>query len=155
FARSELAKHGWTLLVAGNGSLRRELGGRAHRLGIAGATRFLGHASDVEVIMGTAGILLAPRPDEAYGLSVLEAMSVGLPVVAAAGGGHLETVGSVPGASLFPPGDVWSAASTLADLGADAVRRADYGADLRAAQRKRFTLAAQERATDAVYRSVR
>jgi glycosyltransferase involved in cell wall biosynthesis len=105
--------------------------------------------------MATAGLLLAPRPDEAYGLSVVEAMAVGLPVVAAAGGGHLETVGPVSGSGLFPPEDVAGAAAALRALAVDEGRRAGYGEDLRAAQRERFTLEAQQRATDEVYRGVR
>ena len=54
--------------------------------------------------MRAAGVLLAPRTDEAFGLSVVEAMARGLPVVAAGSGAHLETVGSVPGAALFRAG---------------------------------------------------
>ena len=46
--------------------------------------------------MRAAGVLLAPRTDEAFGLSVVEAMARGLPVVAAGSGAHLETVGSAP-----------------------------------------------------------
>ena len=155
FARSGLARHGWSLVVAGDGSLRSALQRQAARLGISASTRFLGHATDVQGMMTSAGMLLAPRPDEAYGLSVVEAMAAGLPVVASGGGGHLETVGAVAGAALFPPADVAAAGDLLAGLAADDARRADYGSELRDDQRRRFTLAAQERATDAVYRSVR
>ncbi len=38
-------------------------------------------------------IFLAPAPAEPFGLAVVEAMAHGLPVVAAAGGAHPETVG--------------------------------------------------------------
>jgi glycosyltransferase involved in cell wall biosynthesis len=154
FAASKLANRGWVLVVAGGGSLRAALERRAERLGIARSTRFLGHTTDVHNLMATAGLLLAPRPDEAYGLSVVEAMATGLPVVAARGGGHLETVGTVPVAALFPPGDVVAAGTTLADLAADEAARAGYGESLRRAQRERFTLGAQQRATDHVYRGV-
>ena len=154
FRASRLAERGWTLVVAGGGSLRDQLERQADRLGIARSTRFLGHAGDVAGLMATAGVLLAPRPDEAYGLSVVEAMAVGLPVVAAGGGGHLETVGTVPRAALFPPGDVHAAGALLAELADDDTARASYGEDLRDVQRTRFTLEAQERATDAVYRSL-
>ena len=155
FAASGLAQDGWRLVIAGSGSLRSALERKAARLGIAGTTRFLGHAGDVQQLMATAGLLLAPRPDEAYGLSVVEAMAVGLPVVAAAGGGHLETVGGVGGTGLFPPDDVRGAASALRALAADSAGRAAYGEQLRTAQRERFTLEAQQRDTDAVYREVR
>ena len=37
------------------------------------------------------------------GLAVIEAMSRALPVVASGAGGHLESVGSVPGAALYDP----------------------------------------------------
>jgi glycosyltransferase involved in cell wall biosynthesis len=154
FRASRLAERGWKLVIAGGGSLREQLERQAHRLRIARSTRFLGHVSDVARLMATAGVLLAPRPDEAYGLSVVEAMAAGLPVVAAAGGGHLETVGTVPRAALFPPGDVPAAGAMLAELAADDNTRASYGEDLRNVQRTRFTLGAQERATDAVYRSL-
>jgi glycosyltransferase involved in cell wall biosynthesis len=155
FRVSRLAERGWALVVAGGGSLRGQLERQADRLGIAPSTRFLGHAADVQELMTTAGVLLAPRSDEAYGLSVVEAMAAGLPVVAAGGGGHLETVGTVRGAALFPPGDVLAAGTTLAGLAGDEVGRVAYGEDLRTVQRQRFTLGAQERATDEVYRSVR
>ena len=154
FATSSLARRGWTLVVAGSGSLSSALQQQADRLGIRDSTRFLGHAPDVEALMATAGILLAPRPDEAYGLSVVEAMAAGLPVLAAGGGGHLETVGTVPDAALFAPSDAVAAGSALAALAADATRRDAYGGQLRDRQRLMFTLEGQQRGTDAVYRSV-
>jgi glycosyltransferase involved in cell wall biosynthesis len=155
FAASGLADCGWSLVVAGGGSLRVHLERQAARLGIDRATRFLGHAGNVQQLMATAGMLLAPRPDEAYGLSVVEAMATGLPVVAAGAGGHLETVGTVSGSVLFPPDDVVAAGAALRALAEDDSARQDYGQRLRSAQRQRFTLHEQERATDAVYRSVR
>ncbi len=120
----------------------------------AAAVRFLGFRMDVDELMAAAGIFLAPRPTEALGLSVLEAMAAGLPVVAAAAGGHLETVGTVPGAALFPPGDTGRLAGDLRRLAADEEARAAYGRELLAAQRARFTVEAQAEATEAVYRSV-
>jgi glycosyltransferase involved in cell wall biosynthesis len=155
FARSGLAERGWALVVAGGGSLLATLQQQAGRLGIGDSTRFLGHHHDVAGLMATAGILLAPRPDEAYGLSVVEAMATGLPVLASGAGGHLETVGAAAEAALFPPADTAAAADALESLAADDARRAAYGTELRAVQRQRFTLEAQERATDAVYRRLR
>jgi glycosyltransferase involved in cell wall biosynthesis len=104
--------------------------------------------------MAAAGIFLAPRPTEALGLSVLEAMSAALPVVAAAAGGHLETVGTVRGAALFPPGDTRRLAGHLRRLADDAESRAASGRDLLDVQRARFTVESQAVATEAVYRSV-
>jgi glycosyltransferase involved in cell wall biosynthesis len=114
---------------------------------------FLGHRRDVHELMRSAAIFVASRPDEAFGLSVVEAMARGLPVVAAGSGAHLETVGSVPGAALFAPGDPDEAARLLEDLAADVVGRDDYGRRLQDMQREHFTVDIQARNTDAAYRS--
>lgn len=154
FAMSGLANSGWRLAVAGGGSLREDLERLAAALGIARQVDFLGHRSDVHDLMRTAGVFLATRPDEAFGLSVVEAMARGLPVVAAGSGAHLETVGSVQDAAFFDPSSSPDAGRVLAALALDEERRERYGAALQAAQRERFTVKLQARHTDVAYRSV-
>jgi len=151
-AFAELPAPGWRLLVAGNGSQRAPLEALAARLGIAGSVQFLGARDDVEALMRRAAVLLAPCPVEGLGLTVLEAMAAGLPVVASAAGGHLETIGTVSRDVLFPPGEVGAAATVLAALTADPARRDDLADAGLACQRDGFTLEAQVAATDAVYR---
>ena len=81
-------------------------------------------------------------------------MARGLPVVAAGSGAHLETVGSVPGAALFEPGDADDAARLLRELADSQEERESYGARLQVVQRERFTVEQQARRTDAVYREL-
>jgi glycosyltransferase involved in cell wall biosynthesis len=50
-------------------------------------------------------------------------MAAGVPVVASAAGGHLETIGRVERAPLFPPGDPHAAALALGGLLAEGERR--------------------------------
>lgn len=154
FAASGLAAHGWSLEIAGDGSERGELEVLAGQLGIATAVTFLGHQRDTEPLLRTASILLAPCDVEGLGLSVLEAMSYGLPVVASAAGGHLETLEGLDPLALFTPGDVESAGTRLRSLARDPSRREAYASAARSAQRTRFTVEAQASATAAVYRSV-
>lgn len=154
FARSGLAARGWHLDVAGGGTQLPELAALTERLGVGAAVTFLGRRPDVSELMGRAAVLIAPCRVEGLGLAVLEAMAAGLPVVAARAGGHLETVGAVEGAGLFTPGDADDAARLLVALADDPARREAYGAALQALQRERFTVDAQARATEAVYRSV-
>lgn len=154
FAASGLAAEGWRLEVLGDGAQRAELEAQAADLGIGTATAFLGRRSDVLARMGRARILLAPTPGEGLGLAVLEAMSTGLPVVASASGGHLETVGRVEGAALFEPGDAPGAGERLAVLGHDEKRLAAYGEALRHAQRTHFSVERQARETEDLYRSL-
>ena len=104
--------------------------------------------------MQATGILLAPAAAEGLGLTVLEAMAAGLPVVAAGAAGHLETMGAAAEPAVFPPGDAVTAAALLARLADDVDLRDAYGAELQVIQRDRFTVEAQARSTEAVYRGV-
>ena len=76
FAESGLAARGWRLAVAGRGTLLGELQELARRLGTGHAVDFLGYRTDVLDLMRESSILLAPRVDEAFGLSVVEAIEV-------------------------------------------------------------------------------
>ena len=87
WAASGLAAKGWTLAVAGEGSERERLTALADRLGIGDSCRFLGFRNDVAELQRQAAVFLAPRPDEPLGLSVIEAMAAGTPVVAASAAG--------------------------------------------------------------------
>ena len=154
WAASGLAGQGWRLVVAGRGAERPALEALARQLRVADSTDFVGHDPDLPTRLAQAGILLAPRPDEAFGLTVVEAMAAGLPVVAAAGGGHLETLGPVSADTLFPLGDAEAAADRLATLAADAPRRAETGARLRARYESTFTIERHVDGLEALYREV-
>jgi glycosyltransferase involved in cell wall biosynthesis len=154
WAASGLADAGWELHIAGTGALRAELEALATRLGVAHATRFLGARSDMDALLSTASIFFAPRGDEPYGLSVVEAMAHGTPVVAGRGGGHNETVGAADGAVLVPPDDIAAAGAALAALARDPGRRAAYGEELRAVQAHRLGLDTHADGVAAVYASV-
>jgi glycosyltransferase involved in cell wall biosynthesis len=54
---------------------------QASGLGISESVHFAGFRDDVPALMGRASMLLATCPVEGLGLTVLEAMAVGLPVV--------------------------------------------------------------------------
>lgn len=154
FAAANLADDGWTLTLAGDGAERPRLEALARELGIANTVRFLGRRSDVDRLMDSASILIAPCPVEGLGLTVLEAMAHGLPVVAARAGGHVETLGAAARAVLYDPLDPLDAARQLAALAADPEARDEYGRELQSLQRESYTVEAQAAATEAVYRSV-
>jgi glycosyltransferase involved in cell wall biosynthesis len=128
FAASGLADEGWELHVAGAGSERAHLEHEATRIGIAEATRFLGRVDDLDRRMADAALLIATAPAEPFGLSVVEAMAAGLPVVAADGGAHRETIGPATPEALFPPGDVDAAAALLRRFADDPDTRTDLAA---------------------------
>jgi glycosyltransferase involved in cell wall biosynthesis len=115
WARSSLAQDGWRLEIAGRGREGPMLEARAVELGIASSVRFLGFVDDLRARMAVASIFLAPTPSDGFGLSVVEAMASGLPVVAARGGGHREVLSGFE-SQLFVPGDVEGCAAALERL---------------------------------------
>lgn len=153
FAASHLAADGWELVVAGGGSLREPLQALVAELHLT-SVRFLGHVADVDRLMDEAAVLLAPTPGEGLGLSVLEALSHGLPVVAAGSGGYAETLDGLAADALYPPADADAAGARLRRLALDERARAAYAAAGRARVAELFTVEAQVRATDDVYRGV-
>ena len=145
-----LASDGWQLIVAGDGTDRAALESLARAEGIASSVRFLGHVWDVDGLRGDAAIQVASPPSEHFGLSVLEAMARGLPVVACDGGAHRELVGeSYP--MLFPLGDVAAAAACLQSLAINPSMRSSLGRELRRRQQEHFSLRAHGEALEAVY----
>lgn len=151
WAQSKLRHSGWQLLVCGDGVERSQLERLAHDLGVAGTVHFAGWVTDIRDRMVNAGILLATAHAEPLGLSVLEAMAAGIPVVAAASGGHLETIGCVGNAPSFPPGDSAAASKALDRLAASTACRVRLSDDERAVQRRSFSLAAHVSRLEQIY----
>ncbi|QGV81695.1 glycosyltransferase [Streptomyces ficellus] len=90
------------LVVAGDGPLRGGLERRARGLDV----RFLGHVPDreeVAALQATADVCLAPGPAETFGLSALEALACGTPVVASATSALPEVVGDAGAAAEDTP----------------------------------------------------
>jgi len=154
FAASGLAADGWTLEVAGDGSERDAVHALARELGLEPVVRFSGFRSDLPAVMDRAGMLVAPCPVEGLGLTVLEAMAGGLPVVAAAAGGHVELLEGLDERTLFTADDADDAARRLRALADDEPGRADLGAAERVRQQQGFSTRAQADGTEAVYREV-
>ncbi len=152
FAASDIWQTGWNLEVAGTGPEHDHLVALASELGVAEHVRFLGFRSDLETRMREAGLLFASSPFEHFGLTVLEAMAAGLPVVAAAAAGHVEMLRGFDDRALFTPDDVEAAAARLRSLAADPQARATLGMAEHARSVEEFSLRKQADATESVYR---
>jgi glycosyltransferase involved in cell wall biosynthesis len=118
---SRMVEQGWSLRVVGDGAERMKLESWVAANRVPGVV-FTGWSSDPRSEFARSGILLAPAPSDSFGFGVLEAMSAGVPVAACGAGGHLETVGRLADAALFPPGDPRAAAAAMRALLDDAVR---------------------------------
>jgi N-acetyl-alpha-D-glucosaminyl L-malate synthase BshA len=94
------------LLLVGDGP---DLGlalDRAKKLGVAHAVEALGEQEDMVPLFSVADLFLLPSEQESFGLSALEAMSCGVPVVASRVGGLHEVVEHGESGYLHPMEDV-------------------------------------------------
>ena len=92
-------------LVIGDGPLREELQQQARQLGIDEVTHFLGSRSDVERVLQSVDVVALTSHNEASPVSILEALSCAVPVVAANVGSVGETVLDGITGQLFQAGD--------------------------------------------------
>ncbi len=112
-------------LVIGDGYLREQLERKAETLGISEVTHFLGSRSDVERVLQAVDVVALTSHNEASPVSILEALSCGVPVVSADVGSVGETVLDGITGRLFPSGDLHGfVSSTLDLLGDDNLRSA-------------------------------
>jgi glycosyltransferase involved in cell wall biosynthesis len=91
-----------------NRAYERELHAMVDQLGLQGAVRFLGEREDVERIIAGLDVLLVPSTEEPFGRSVIEALAMGVPVVATENGGPAEVIRRGIDGVLLPPDDLGS-----------------------------------------------
>ena len=128
----------------------------ADSLGVGDRLVFTGAVSraDVPGWIRSADVVLAVPWYEPFGITPLEAMACGRPVVATAVGGLVDTVADGVTGDLVPPRDPAALGATLAALLADDDRRAAYGAAGVKRARTRYRWSRVVADTDAVYRQV-
>jgi glycosyltransferase involved in cell wall biosynthesis len=102
----------------------------AERCGVADRVRMLGQVSrsDMPALLRSADLVLCTPWYEPFGIVPLEAMACGVPVVAGAVGGLVDTVVDGVTGELVPPRRADELAATLRRLLADPATRAGYGA---------------------------
>jgi glycosyltransferase involved in cell wall biosynthesis len=93
------------LALAGSGSLEGELKEKARALGVAEHVRFLGSQPQLLRFYPLLDFLVLPSLWEGLPLCILEAMSLGLPIIATKVGGVGDALEDGRTARLVPPGD--------------------------------------------------
>jgi N-acetyl-alpha-D-glucosaminyl L-malate synthase BshA len=103
-------------LLVGDGPDRGECQALARELGIWQQTRFLGKQSELTSLLSASDAFLIPSGNESFGLSALEAMACGVPVVSSNVGGLPEL--NVDGETGFvvPVGDIEALAERTMQL---------------------------------------
>jgi glycosyltransferase involved in cell wall biosynthesis len=108
----------------------------ARELGVQNDVRFLGKQTDVIEVLSIADLFLMPSQSESFGLSALEAMACGVPVVSSSVGG-------------LPELQIHGETGYIAEIG-DIDRMSRYAIDLLAnpAKHELFAKAARARALE-------
>ena len=128
------------LLFLGDGPERADLESLAEALGLAEQVRFVGFHEDVRRWLAAADLFVLSSLIEGLPNALLEAMAVGLPVLATRIGGSLEAIEDGVSGVLVEPGRAEPLAAGLGPLLDDADRRAALGAAARARIEARFSL---------------
>jgi glycosyltransferase involved in cell wall biosynthesis len=149
------------LVVVGRAQFRaedevyeRELQERVkHDERLRGHARFVGYTRDVAGELASVDMLLHARPDEPFGIALIEAMVAGLPVVAPRSAGPAEIVEPGVTGLLYEPGDADAAAAAVLELLADPERARAMGRAGRDRVRRLFTMDRQIAGIERVLRS--
>jgi N-acetyl-alpha-D-glucosaminyl L-malate synthase BshA len=104
------------LVMVGDGPERVTAEKEAEALGVADQTMFLGRLDAVAPLLAGADLFLLPTERESFGLSALEALACGVPVIGARAGGLPEVVRDGVTGVLRDVGDVEAMSAAAVDI---------------------------------------
>jgi glycosyltransferase involved in cell wall biosynthesis len=142
------------LCMVGDGPDRVLLEQRAHDLGIARETVFLGYQEDVAPFYAAFDALVLPSSNEGTPVSVIEALAAELPVVATRVGGVPDVVRDGEDGFLVEAGATGDLADRLAQLARDPALRARMGKQGRDRVLPRYAVERLVDDVDELYRSL-
>lgn len=140
------------LVLVGDGPERAALAREIAAHDMSAAVMLLGERHDIPALLNALDIYALTSVNEGMNLTLLEAMSTGLPVVATAVGGNPEIVADGETGMLAPARDAAALATAFARLVEDEGRRRRFGEHGRRRVESRFSQSAMLDAYLALYR---
>jgi glycosyltransferase involved in cell wall biosynthesis len=140
-------------LLAGEGPERQPAEQLAEELGVAARVRFLGLLSKAELhaFYQSLDVLLMPSYSEGVPITMLEALAMGVPVVATRAGGIGEVLTDEETALLTPVGDSDALARRLVTLIEDPARAAELSRRARELVLTRYAMTERVRQLERLY----
>jgi glycosyltransferase involved in cell wall biosynthesis len=142
----------WQATLVGEGPLRGEIVDELERRGLEQRVELLGSRDDVHDLLASADVFVLSSRSEGFPVSILEAMSAGLPVVASDVGGVSEAVVHGETGLLVPANDPGALAEALERLLRDVPLRLRLGATGLERVRRHFDVVPFRRAHLELYR---
>lgn len=102
--------------MPGMESYARRLRQDVERMGLGNRVQFLGFRQDIVDIIGALDVLVNASWNESFGRTIIEAMALGKPVVAADAGGPIEAVVDGVTGRIVPPRDPHALAEAIGSL---------------------------------------
>lgn len=138
-----LAAHrlpGLQLWIVGDGHERVGLEGLTAQLGIEDHVTFFGERHDIARFFTAADVFAMSSVSEGLPISLLQAMSIGLPALVTDVGGMAEVVRNAGCGVRVPVGDSQSMANAIVEIASDAEERSLYAARGIGAFQAQFTI---------------
>jgi D-inositol-3-phosphate glycosyltransferase len=129
-AGPDMTGHAWDVGVSGRAFVEQ------HALGTS--VRFVGPVADVASLVRASDLVVQPSHFEALGLSAIEALASGVPVVASSVGGLLEFIVDGENGRLCPPHDPERLAASVGALLSDEAARARLASRARESVRHEY-----------------
>jgi glycosyltransferase involved in cell wall biosynthesis len=126
--------------MVGDGPDRVHAEAEARQLGVSDRVFFLGKIDAVAPLLAGADVFLLPSTSESFGLSALEALASGVPVVGSNAGGIPEVVRDGETGVLCAVGDIEAMSDAAIELLRDEKRWASMSALATSDARERFSL---------------
>ena len=123
------------------------------KLDLGGTVTMPGWQDDIPSLLSSLTLFVSAARSEPFGLSIVEAMAAGLPIVAATSEGALEIIEDGVSGKLVPVDDPESLAEAINNLLDDPPERSRLGRNAQLAA-QRFSLARMASDTEKVYREV-
>lgn len=109
----------WSLRIVGDGPQRPALERAARRLGIDEQISFLGFVENPYPELRASSLFVQPSRFEGFGVTIVEALALRVPVVATASGGPEDVLDGGRYGLLVPPGDADALAAAILRVAVD------------------------------------
>ena len=141
------------LWLVGDGPARKEMEALANELGVADHVRFWGQTMDTARFYTAADCFVMSSVSEGLPMSLLQAMSAGLPSITTDVGGMAEVIGLAQCGLLTPVGQPEPYAEAILQMASDELLRSHYSANGLTAYHQHFTLEQMDKAYMELYRA--
>jgi L-malate glycosyltransferase len=141
-------------VMVGDGPLRQQVNDAVERLGLQDVVHLPGYRTDADSLLAAADVVTLSSREEGLGTVLLDALALGKPVAATAGGGIPEIIEDGRSGLLVPVGDAaalgQAIAKLLVEIAGDPARLTEIAAAARA-RAKAFSMTVTADRTAAVY----